>query len=121
MPCFRKEVDLGRKGKLGILVGTFIDCWGGYFSFVFDLLPLAFLVVDLAELGVAAAGVGPGMGGVVEVVADGVEAAGGADVESVVVVGVVGVPVADVVEPSAAGVVPGGSGFLNGSSQVCRT
>ncbi len=92
-----------------------------YFPLVFDLLTPALLVVGWAELGVAAAGVGSGVGGAVEVVADGVSAAGGAVVESAGVAVVVGVPVAGVVEPSAAGVVPGNSGFLNGSSQVCRT
>lgn len=60
--------------------------------------------------------------GVVEVAADGEEDEPDvAEVESAGVVVVEGVPVAGVVEPSAAGVVPGASGFLKGSSQVCRT
>jgi hypothetical protein len=96
-----------------------------HFPFVFDLLPLALLVVDLGVLlvspdlvigGVAAAG------GVIGGVADDEEGeAGVAEFDSVGFVPMGGVPVAGVVEPSAAGVVDGGSGFLNGSSQVCRT
>ncbi len=58
---------------------------------------------------------------VVGVVVDGEGEAGVVDAESVGAVVVYGVPVAGVVEPSAAGVVPGASGFLNASSQVWRT
>lgn len=101
-----------------------------HFPFVFDLLLLDFFVADLGVLFVSpdfegAGVVADGVGGVVVPGVDGEEMEAGAPRGGITAVVEVGVPVgvagAVVVAPSAAGVVGGVSGFLNGSSQVCRT
>jgi hypothetical protein len=97
--------------------------------FPFDLVPLDFLAVDfgvllvssdLVEDEVVVAGVGVDTAGVGDVVA-GVKGEAGVDVVESVGVVADGVPAAVVIGIPVPGVVAGGSGFLNGSSQVCST
>ena len=92
--------------------------------FPFDLVPLDFLAVDFGVLLVSSDlvedVVGVDTAGVGYVVA-GVEGEAGVDVVESVGVVADGVPAAVVIGIPVPGVVAGGSGFLNGSSQVCRT